>query len=107
MEPTNAIPIINQIGNALPANGIIHLHWPAIVAIVGWITHANWGSFQTYCDTRTGGAIPFLFHLLVGRPQGSGNIVRRSVPPLAPGADGTAVAPHQGAVTTDITQEHQ
>jgi hypothetical protein len=67
MEPTNAIPILNQIGNAMPA--AIQLHWPAVAILITYITHVNWSTVQTYCDTRTGGAIPFLFHLFVGKPK--------------------------------------
>jgi hypothetical protein len=67
MIDTNTVTTLTQLGNS--ASATIHLHWPAILAIIGWITHANWNTIQAYCDTRSGGMIPWIFHFLAGKPQ--------------------------------------
>ena len=71
MIDTNTVPV-NAVAD-LPST--LQLHWPALVAIAGWITHANWHNIlhgfsvvQNYCDARQGGVLTGLFRGLFGKP---------------------------------------
>jgi hypothetical protein len=84
---TNSIPILTQIGNAMPS--AIQLHWPAIAILITYITHVNWTTVQNYCDARTGGVIPWLFRRVVGTP---------ATQPAAPAAQMRPVTSPEGTV---------
>ena len=63
-------------------------NWPTITVVVAWFVrewhqnNLNFSALQTYCDGRTNGLLPFVFHLIFGKPV----VANNATTPISPGA---------------------